>query len=66
MGQKGFAKKDADTISLEKEVSDQIGMNVSIDMKDVHQGKMTINFKNLDQLDDILQRLAQTPKKGIF
>lgn len=58
----GFSSKDADTLALEKEVSDQIGMNVSIDMKDVHRGKMTINFKNLDQLDDILQRLAQNPK----
>lgn len=58
----GFASKDADTLALEKEVSDQIGMNVSIDMKDVHQGKMIINFKNLDQLDDVLQRLAQNPK----
>lgn len=58
----GFSSKDADTLALEKEVSDQIGMNVSIDMKDVHRGKMTINFKNLDQLDDILQRLAQSPK----
>lgn len=58
----GFSKKDADTLALEKEVSDQIGMNVSIDMKDQHEGAMTINFKNLDQLDDVLQRLAQTPK----
>lgn len=63
-GQKGFAKKDADTLALEKEVSDKIGMNVAIDMKDVHQGKMIICFKSLDQLDDVLQRLAQTPKKG--
>ncbi len=58
----GFAEKDADTLALEKEVSDQIGMNVCVDMKDEHQGKMTISFKNLDQLDDVLQRLAQTPK----
>ena len=65
-GKAGFAQKDADTLALEKEVSDQIGMNVVIDMKDQHKGKMQINFKNLDQLDDILQRLAQTPKKSPF
>jgi ParB family chromosome partitioning protein len=59
---KGFSKKDADTLALEKEVSDQIGMNVSVDMRGEHDGAMTINFKNLDQLDDVLQRLAQTPK----
>ncbi len=63
-GTTGFNKKDADTLALEKEVSDQLGMNVSIDMKDTSQGKMQISFKNLDQLDDVLQRLAQTPKKG--
>ena len=64
-GQKGFAQKDADTLALEKEVSDKLGMNVTVDMKDVHQGKMTIQFKHLDQLDDILQRLAQTPRDHI-
>lgn len=63
-GKAGFNKKDADTLALEKEVSDTLGMNVSIDMKDTHQGKMAISFKTLDQLDDVLQRLAQTPKKG--
>ncbi|HPD83327.1 MAG: ParB/RepB/Spo0J family partition protein [Alphaproteobacteria bacterium] len=58
----GFSAKDADTLALEKEVSNQIGMNVTIDMADSHKGKMTISFKSLDQLDDVLQRLAQTPK----
>lgn len=58
----GFAEKDADTLALEKEVSDQLGMNVLIDMKNAHKGSMTISFTSLDQLDDVLQRLAQTPK----
>ncbi len=62
---KNKISKDADTIALEKEVSDKLGMNVTVDMKDVHQGKMTIQFKHLDQLDDILQRLAQTPRDHI-
>ena len=66
VGRKGFAAKDADTLALEKEVSDQLGMGVRIDMKNVHEGKMTIDFKSLDQLDDVLQRLAQTPKKDVF
>ena len=63
-GTAGFNNKDADTLALEKEVSDTLGMNVTIDMKDIHNGKMAISFKTLDQLDDVLQRLAQTPKKG--
>lgn len=61
-GTKGFAQKDADTLALEKEVSDKLGMNVTIDMVDAHKGAMKISFKNLDQLDDVLQRLAQRPK----
>ncbi len=60
---KGFSAKDADTLALEDEVSQQLGMNVSIDMKDRHQGSMKIDFKSLDQLDEILQRLAQTPRR---
>ncbi len=58
----GFSNKDADTIALEKEVSNQLGMNVLLDMKSNSKGAMKIEFKTLDQLDDILQRLAQTPK----
>lgn len=65
-GQKGFSAKDADTLALEKEVANQLGMRVSIDMKDTHNGAMKIEFKSLDQLDDVLQRLAQTPKKSQF
>jgi len=63
---KGFSNKDADTLALEKEVSDQIGMGVVINMKDDHKGQMQIDFKSLDQLDEILQRLAQTPKRPSF
>ena len=59
----GFSDKDADTLALEKEVSTSLGMNVSIDMKNEHDGKMQIDFKSLDQLDEILQRLAQTPRR---
>ena len=54
--------KDADTLALENEVSNQIGMRVAIDMKNASEGLMTINFKSLDQLDDVLRRLSQTPK----
>ncbi len=63
---KALSTKDADTLSLEKEVSDKLGMNVSIDMRNEHKGKMTISFSSLDQLDDLLQRVAQTPRKDDF
>lgn len=55
----GFHAKDADTLALEKEVSDTLGMAVTIDMKKDQKGKMTISFSSLDQLDDVLQRLTQ-------
>jgi len=57
-------KKDADTLGLEKQVSDQIGMNVLIDMKDNQKGSMKIEFSSLDQLDEILARLKQAPQRS--
>lgn len=60
---KGKAPKDVDTIALEDEMSNILGMRVSIDIKSGHTGKMTINFKSLDQLDEILHRLSHNPGK---
>lgn len=54
-------EKDINTLSLEREVSNVIGMNVSIDMLDAQTGSMTINFKTLDQLDEVLHRLSHNP-----
>lgn len=52
------AGKDADTLALEKDISDSLGMAVSIDSKNGKSGRVSIDFKNLDQLDALLQRLA--------
>ena len=49
--------KDADTIALEKRVSDVLGLNVSVD----HRGKggtVHIKYRDLDQLDEVLRRLS--------
>lgn len=56
--QKGFAQKDADLLGLEKQLSDALGMNATFDMKSDSAGKVSIEFKNLDQLDEILKRLS--------
>jgi len=56
--------KDVDTLALEKEVSNIIGMSVSIDSSDGKTGKVSIAFKTLDQLDDVLQRLSQNAPAG--
>ncbi len=54
-------KKDEDTLALERDMSNVLGMNVSIDSSDGHSGKISIEFKTLDQLDEILHRLARFP-----
>ena len=53
--------KDVNTLALEREVSNVIGMKVSIDMKDKQQGAMVISFRTLDQLDEVLHRLSHNP-----
>ena len=50
--------KDADTVALEKRLSDALGLVVSID----HRGKggvLRVRYRTLDQLDDVIRRLEQ-------
>lgn len=75
--------KSADTVALERDVSNAIGMKVDIKLKgneDSGRGTLSIAFKTLDQLDDVLRRLNQqlprerddethtrnTPRKATF
>ncbi len=58
-------KKDADTLALEKDMSNALGMNVEIDSQDGRSGKLSIEFKSLDQLDEILHRLAHFPNSRL-
>lgn len=51
--------KDVNTLALENEVSDQLGLKVSIDMITKAKGKVSIDFTSLDQLDDLVHRLSQ-------
>ncbi len=53
--------KDADTIALENDISNALGMNVNIDSVDGKSGKLSVEFKSLDQLDELLHRLAHFP-----
>lgn len=54
-------EKDVDTLALEKEVANVLGMNVSIDMQTAGKGSLSIQFKTLDQLDEVLHRLSHFP-----
>ncbi len=51
-------KKDVDTVALEKDISDRLGMRVSIDSKNGKSGKISVKFKTLDQLDTLLKHLS--------
>lgn len=52
-------KKDADTRQIESDLSAALGMRVSIDHVDgSEKGKLVVNYKNLEQLDDVCRRLS--------
>jgi len=50
-------EKDPDTVSLERDLSNMLGLAVNIDF-DGSAGKISIRYETLEQLDDILQRLT--------
>ena len=64
--QKTPMPKDADTLALEKELSETLGMRVTIDTKDGASGTFKVDFSSLDQLDDILARLSNFPSKRLM
>jgi ParB family chromosome partitioning protein len=53
-----LAEKSADTQALEKRLSDALGLVVSIDARG-ESGVVSIRYRNLDQLDDLAQRLEK-------
>jgi ParB family chromosome partitioning protein len=54
--------KDADTAALERDLSALLGLKVTISFQG-QGGSLTIHYQTLEQLDDVLQRLSQTPAK---
>jgi ParB family chromosome partitioning protein len=50
--------KNADTIALERRVSDALGLAVTIDHRG-EAGVLRIHYHSLDQLDDVLRRLEK-------
>ncbi len=55
---RGSIAKTADVLGFEKRVSDATGLVVSIDHHDDH-GTLSIRYRSLDQLDDLVQKLAR-------
>jgi ParB family chromosome partitioning protein len=66
----GAQPKDVDTVALEKEMSDLLGLRVTIDVKSDGKGgrwgNLKVDFKDLDQLDDVLHRLSHSPGRNII
>ncbi len=49
--------KDADTVALEKTLSDLLGLAVTIDHKANGGGELKVKYRTLEQLDDLCRRL---------
>lgn len=54
--------KDVDVLALEQKMTALLGLNVTIEGSGV-EGRITIAYKTLDQLDDLLARLSSVPGK---
>src|ERR1700704_3926591 len=50
--------KDADTIALEKRVSDALGLAVTVNHRDPG-GTVQVSYRSLEQLDEVMRRLAK-------
>lgn len=56
----GIKTKDADTKALENDMSAALGLKVAIDYNQkTEEGTLTITYKSLEQLDDVLEKLAR-------
>ena len=49
------SQQDANVLSLQNEIRDKIGLNVNIKNKKNHSGLITFEYKNLDQLNKIIE-----------
>ena len=66
---KNKPEKSTDTLALERDLSDVLGLKVSINARGDEssgQGVLAIEFKSFDQLDDVLRRLNRNgrPEAG--
>ncbi|MFZ1990555.1 MAG: ParB/RepB/Spo0J family partition protein [Alphaproteobacteria bacterium] len=53
-------EKDADTLGLEKSISDSLGLKVLINDKGDKGGEVRITYRTLEQLEDVCNRLQHT------
>jgi ParB family transcriptional regulator, chromosome partitioning protein len=55
------AQKDADTLALERRLSEALGLKVEIANRGRNGGTLTVRYTTLEQLDDVCGRLAKSP-----
>jgi len=55
--------KDADTLALEKTLSDVLGLKVAVEHDGAEGGYVAITYKTLEQLDGIVKRLNTIPRR---
>lgn len=51
----------ADVLKLERDISSWLGLKVKLNQKSSGAGNLVISYATLDQLEDVLKRLSQTP-----
>tara|TARA_R110002124_G_scaffold149220_1_gene314976 strand:- start:111443 stop:112369 length:927 start_codon:yes stop_codon:yes gene_type:complete len=51
-------QKSVDTLALEEELSNKLGLDVVIDLKSGQSGQLKVTFGNYDQLDEVVHRLS--------
>jgi ParB family chromosome partitioning protein len=54
-------EKDADTLALERDLTALLGVKVAIEFDGRGGGALTIHYRTLEQLDDVLRRLNRPP-----
>jgi ParB family chromosome partitioning protein len=55
------AQKSADTLALERQIGEVLGLKVEIANKGRNGGTLIVRYKTLEQLDDVCNRLVKTP-----
>jgi ParB family chromosome partitioning protein len=60
IGTRSRTQKDADTVALEKRLSDVLGLAVGIDHRG-NGGVLRVRYRTLDQLDEVVRRLEADP-----
>jgi len=58
--QKKGLEKDPDTIALEKQLADKLGLQVEIHHRGDKGGEVKIRYRTLEQLDEICRRLSRS------